>query len=235
MVKRRHDVYDCTYDLIVAMIMEAEQLSKEEEYVSVVANTDITLEIIREVFIDFDAIISNLYYDPFECDEYIASFYIGSNGQLEVSVDCAYMTGCDKYLAPPNGIIYVHEDVTEEFINDVVENKYTHYGNIIRFGIEEFDGYDDEDDCDNCPDRDCCELYHGCDCDECEEEDEDDVTTTGEHVTVSRDKNTGKVKGFTKSYFGTNDKGVQYSHSHSYYSDSWEDVINAAKALGIDL
>ena len=59
MVKRRHDVYDCTYDLIVAMIMEAENLSKNEEYVSVVANTDITLEIIREVFIDFDEIISN--------------------------------------------------------------------------------------------------------------------------------------------------------------------------------
>lgn len=235
MVKRRHDVYDCIYDLIVAMIMEAEKLSKEEEYVSVVANADISLEIIREVFIDFDAIISNLYYDPYECDEYITSFYIGSNGQLEVSVDCAYMAGCDKYLAPPNGIIYVHKDTTEEFINDVVENKYTHYRDIARFELEEFDGYDkdEEIDCEECPERDYCELYHGCEA--CEEEDDDDVTTTGEHVTVSRDKDTGKVKGFTKSYFGTNDKGVQYSHSHSYYSDSWEDVINAAKALGIDL
>lgn len=235
MVKTRHDVYDCTYDLIVAMIMEAEKLSKEEEYVSVVANADISLEIIREVFIDFDAIISNLYYDPYECDEYITSFYIGSNGQLEVSVDCAYMAGCDKYLAPPNGIIYVHNDITEKFINDVVENKYTHYRDIARFELEEFDGYDkdEEIDCEECPERDYCELYHGCE--ECEEEDDDDVTTTGEHVTVSRDKDTGKVKGFTKSYFGTNDKGVQYSHSHSYYSDSWKDVINAAKALGIDL
>lgn len=191
-------------DIVDYMIDEVE----EEHPVSVVADRDMILDIMRKMFeykgisIDICSIEPIEEYDK----EYALTLFIDCyDDSLSFSVENIYNYEKDMYFAVDGHVLF-HEDVNSKALIDMQNNKYvdiTHDWFTIG-----------EDECD------CCE----CTC-----KDTDDSESTH----ISRDKN-GNPMGFSKTWSTVKD-GVHCYSSYSHYSSDIDMLRSIASDFGVRL
>ena len=191
-------------DIVDYMIDEVE----EEKPISVVADRDMILDIMREM-LEYNAIsIDICSIEPIEeyDKEYALTLFMDCrDDSLSFSVENIYNYEKDMYFAVDGHVLF-HEDVNSKALIDMQNNKYadiTH--DWFTIGEEE------------------------CDCCECACKDTDDSESTH----ISRDKD-GNPMGFSKTWSTVKD-GVHCYSSYSHYSSDVDMLRSIASDFGVRL
>ena len=217
--------YKDTFELLEEMIDQSYEL-EEYDCVSAVVSADIVIDLLKTiVLIDVECEISSIDFNICEYDKEYYFTIMNRNNNIDISISEAFYYEKDTYLSGPDGIIYIHKDVPKKYLIDINKNPFT--GNYM-FKYFSFDANDDDCcDCEGCP----YNTTSGCLCEADDNLDELQSDIFNEGYVVSRNAD-GSPAGFTKTYSGE-ENGVSFSHSHSFYSSSIDDVIEVAKVFGV--
>lgn len=191
-----------------------EMLDEDESVVSVVANKELTVEIMKEMLESDNIILDFAEIDDRDYDrEYLLSLYEDEDDDYwHISIEQIYDYENNRYFAT-DGYVLFHEDVNSKALTDMQSNKNA-----------ELSGYDwfiiGEDDCED-----------DCECHSCKRCDND--TNESESTYVSRDKN-GTPIGFQKTWY-TKENGVDYYSSYSHYTSDLDMLKEIAEEFGVNL
>ncbi len=121
---------------------------QEEEMVSVVADENIIIALMKEL-LEYDNVIldmcdiNNIEYDK----EYILSLYGDDENFWHFEIDPAYNYDKEKYFGT-DGFVLFYEDVPSTALVDMQNNKDVEMSGYEIFSIDEVDEFDEDDEVD---------------------------------------------------------------------------------------
>lgn len=191
----------------------------EENPVSVVANEDLTIDVLTELLNYKNLGIGIIDIDTFEYDkEYLVSLSVceEEHNYWHLSVEKAYNYDKELYFGT-DGYVLFHEDVNSKSLIDMQNNEYIEMSGHDLFVIDADYEYEDEDECED--DDQCTDLNND--------------TQSSESTYINRSKD-GTPIGFVKTLVN-NKNGVLCYTSYSQCSNDIELLRNAAIDFGIEL
>jgi len=185
-----------------------------DETISVVADKDLAVSIMKKLLSYDDVILSFANVDTYDYDrEYLVSLHDDTDTDYwYVSIKQIYNYDKDMYFGT-DGYVLFHEGVNSKALIDMKNHKFTKLSGYDWFVIGEDKNEDSSED--------VCDLEHY------------DDSSNSESTYINRKKD-GTPTGFQKTWF-TEEDGISCYSSYSHYSSDVDMLRKIAKEFGINL